>query len=242
MLFKGTNIKNPSKMSIVLILVGFVTIFGGFYFFLSLAEEVLENESFQIDEVINQFIISINAPWLTNLMGYITETGSVIWITIGTIIVVVYLLFFSKKSNWMATFLIINMVGISGLTKGLKLLFERERPEVIAQYDGTGFSFPSGHSTGAVTFYGFMIYLIAVSRLSRFWKWMINLFLGFWIVIVSLSRVVIGVHYITDIIAGLIFGLAWLLVCIAALEVMLWRKRKDKKSDLIQNERGFLKR
>ncbi|NIK11529.1 membrane-associated phospholipid phosphatase [Alkalibacillus almallahensis] len=51
------------------------------------------------------------------------------------------------------------MFGISGLTKGLKLLFERQRLETLEQFDRTGFSFPSDHSTGVITFYGFMIYL-----------------------------------------------------------------------------------
>ncbi|MCA0970499.1 phosphatase PAP2 family protein [Halobacillus litoralis] len=228
MLFQGTHIKNPSKMSIALILSGFATVFVAFYLFLSLAEEVWENEKFQIDETVNQFIASFNTPGLTNTMGYITETGSVMWLTIATVLVAAYLFFLSDKSNWVVLFLAINMLGISGLTKGLKLLFERQRPSVIEEFDGTGYSFPSGHSTGAVTFYGFMIYLVVVSRLSKGWKWAINSFLAVWALLVALSRVFIGVHFITDIMAGIAIGLSWLLVCIAALEVMLWRKRRFK--------------
>ncbi|NIK11511.1 phosphatase PAP2 family protein [Alkalibacillus almallahensis] len=212
-----------SRKSLALMLTGFVALFVSFYIFLSLADDVWEDESFKLDAMVNQFIVSFNTPWLTDMMGYITETGSVPWLTVATILVVAYLVLLTDKSYWVATFLVINMLGISGLTKGLKLLFERQRPETLEQFDGTGFSFPSGHSTGAITFYGFMIYLIVISKLSKGWKWVINGFLTTWILLVALSRVFVGVHYVTDIIAGLAIGLAWLLICVTGL--VLLRRR-----------------
>ncbi|MET3682884.1 undecaprenyl-diphosphatase [Alkalibacillus flavidus] len=171
MRFNSTDFQNLSKMSLALILIRLVALFVSFYILLSLADDVWEDETFRIDSLVNQFVASFNTPWLTQVMGYITETGSVPWLMVSTILVVVYLLLLSDKSYWVAMFLVINMLGVSGLTKGLKLLFERQRPEDIAAYDGTGFSFPSGHTTGAITFYGFVIYLVVISRLSKGWKW-----------------------------------------------------------------------
>ncbi|MDQ0158339.1 phosphatase PAP2 family protein [Alkalibacillus salilacus] len=220
MRFTSIDFQALSRKSLALMLTGFVTLFVSFYIFLSLADDVWEDESFKLDVMVNQFIASFNTPWLTGVMGYITETGSVPWLTVATILVVAYLVLLSDKSYWVATFLVINMLGISGLTKGLKLLFERQRPETLEQFDGTGFSFPSGHSTGAITFYGFMIYLIVISQLSKGSKWLINGFLTVWILLVALSRVFVGVHYITDIIAGLAIGLAWLLICIVGLALL----------------------
>ncbi|MFC4559502.1 phosphatase PAP2 family protein [Virgibacillus kekensis] len=228
MLFKGTHIKDLSKVSIILILAGFVIIGSSVFFFLSLAEEVMEKEKFIIDATVNDFIASFNTPWLQDTMGYITEAGSVIWLSIASVILFIYLMFFSKFSRWVAISFAINMIGISGLTKGLKLLFERQRPEVLAQFDGTGFSFPSGHSTGAITFYGFIIYLILISPLEKKWKWTINSLLAVVIFLVAFSRVFLSVHYVTDIAAGLAIGLTWLFTCITALELTIWRQRRRK--------------
>lgn len=229
MLFKGTHVKNPSKASIVLILIGFVTIGLAFYFFMSLAEDVAEQEKFAIDRMVTEFIASFSTPALKNIMGYITYTGSVPWLIGGTVLLLAYLFFISSKSNWVSIFLLVNMLGISALTKGLKLLFERQRPAVLAQYDGTGYSFPSGHSTGAITFYGFLIYLISISKLDKKWKWMSSILLGIWISLVAFSRIFVGVHYFTDTLAGLSLGLAWLFICIGGLELMLLRNRRFKK-------------
>ncbi|WP_270180854.1 phosphatase PAP2 family protein [Alkalihalobacillus sp. CinArs1] len=230
MIFKNIHPSNYSKVSIALILGGFITIGAAFFFFFSLAEDVAENEQFMIDKLATRLISSIDTPALSGIMGKITEAGSVTWITIGTVLTLIYLLFISDKSKWVSFFLLVNMLGISGLTKGLKLLFERQRPDVLEKFDGTGFSFPSGHSTGAITFYGFLFYLIVISNLKRRWKITINTILGVLTVTVALSRIFIGVHYLTDILAGLTLGLAWLLICIMALELMLWRQRRHRKA------------
>ncbi|MFD1019877.1 phosphatase PAP2 family protein [Thalassobacillus hwangdonensis] len=226
MLFKGTHIKDLTRASIITIVLGFILLGAGTYLFAILAEEVLEREKFAIDKALMDFVETINSPGLQTVMGYVTEVGSVLFISILSVLLFAYLFFFSNFSRWVAIFFAVNMLGISLLTKALKLLFERERPEVLAQYDGTGFSFPSGHSTGAITFYGFIIYLILISPLSKAWKWTINSFLGLLAFGIAISRVFLGVHYITDIVAGLAFGLAWLLICIVALELLLWRQRR----------------
>ncbi|WP_431800461.1 phosphatase PAP2 family protein [Halobacillus andaensis] len=159
-------------------------------------------------------------------MGWITEAGSVKVITILSIILFACLLFAVPISKWAAVYFAVSMIGISLLTKGLKASFGRERPDLLEQYDGTGFSFPSGHTTGSAVFYGFMIYLVVISPLSKTVKWLINGLLILVILLISLSRVYLSVHYFTDILGGLALGFSWLLICIAALEIMLWRGRR----------------
>ncbi|WP_347861228.1 phosphatase PAP2 family protein [Salimicrobium sp. PL1-032A] len=226
MLFKGTHFSNPTRVSIILIVAGFLLIGGGFFFVASLGEDVLEQEKFAADRIVSDFVSTINPPWMAETMGYITEAGSVWFLTLLSVIVVAYLLFVSGKSKWVPLFFAVNMLGISGLTKGLKLLFERQRPEVIQAYDGVGYSFPSGHSTGAIAFYGFMIYLTAVSHMKKGTRWLIGIVLGLFGLSVAVSRIFVGVHYFTDVAAGIALGTAWLIVSIAALEIMLFRKRK----------------
>nr|WP_256522448.1 phosphatase PAP2 family protein [Halobacillus sp. A5] len=143
-----------------------------------------------------------------------------------SIILFACLLFVLPYSKWVAIYFAVSMIGISLLTKGLKAAFGRERPDLLEQYDGTGFSFPSGHTTGSAVFYGFLIYLILISPLTKPAKWLINLGLIVIILLISLSRVYLSVHYLTDILGGLALGFSWLLICIAALEIMLWRGRR----------------
>ncbi|MGP4075460.1 phosphatase PAP2 family protein [Halobacillus sp. K22] len=230
MLFSGTKLSDLSKASIIIILTGFIAIGLSFYLFFELAGEVLEKEKFIVDQWAVNVKNSIGSPGLDQFFGWVTEAGSVTIITVMSILLFVYLLFFSPFSRWVGIYFAVNMIGISALTKGLKLIFERQRPDVLAEYDGTGFSFPSGHSTGAMVFYGFLIYLIGISRLRKGWKWLFNSLLATLILGVGLSRVYLGVHYFTDIIAGFLFGLAWLMICIAALEVTLWNQRRRKAS------------
>ncbi|MFQ3546216.1 phosphatase PAP2 family protein [Halobacillus rhizosphaerae] len=235
MLFSGTKISDISKASIFIILGGFIAVGGAFYLFYQLAEDVLEHEKFAVDQAAVNVVKYIQAPWLQNVAGWVTETGSVMWLSVGSVLLILLLFFFTKYSNWVPVYFIINMAGISALTKVMKLIFERKRPEVLAQYDGTGFSFPSGHSTGSMVFYGFIIYLIAISPLNKKTRYTINVLLGLYILLVGCSRVYLGVHYLTDILAGFSFGLAWLAICIASLEITMWNQRRTSAHKEMEN-------
>ncbi|MYL33557.1 phosphatase PAP2 family protein [Pontibacillus yanchengensis] len=229
MVLKGVKLSDVSKISISLILGGFVIIGVSFYFFAELAEEVMEKEPLIIDKLAINMMNNIQQAWLGNAFGMITEAGSVLWLSIASGLLLVYLLFISDKSKWVSVYFLVNMLGISLLTKVLKLAFERKRPDILEKYDGTGFSFPSGHSTGAIVFYGFVIYIVFITNMKSSVKWILNSFLGLLILLVGLSRVYVGVHYFSDILAGFSFGLAWLLICILALEVTLWRQQRRQK-------------
>ncbi|MGJ9385619.1 phosphatase PAP2 family protein [Salipaludibacillus sp. CF4.18] len=230
MIFKGTRLSELTKMSIILILGVIIIIGSSAYFFAELAEGILEEESFFIDEFAVSILNSFDQSFLASVMAAVTEAGSVTWISIGSAILAVYLLFFSGFSRWVAVFFLVNIVGIGLLTQGMKVAFARERPELLEQYDGIGFSFPSGHSTGSLAFYGFIVYVIFVSNMNAALKWVINSCLVFLIVLIGLTRVYLGVHYFSDVLAGFSFGLAWLTVCIMLLEVTLWSQRKRRVS------------
>ncbi|WP_082236034.1 phosphatase PAP2 family protein [Halobacillus massiliensis] len=227
MLFSESKASELSKSSILLVLIGLLAVGSGGALFMEIAEDVMEREKFAVDAAAAR-VASESPAWLTTAMGWITEAGSVTLITIFTIIMFFCLLFFIPLSKWTAVYLAVAMVGISALTKVLKLFFSRERPELLAEYDGTGYSFPSGHTSGASVFYGFMIYVVLISPLKKPLKWVINTCLVLLIFLISFSRVFLNVHYFTDVIGGLTIGLSWLVICIAALEIILWRQRKRR--------------
>lgn len=83
----------------------------------------------------------------------------------------------------------------------LKNIICRERPSAYI-----GYSFPSGHTTITMCFYGIIIYLILKYTRSSFWRIALSLFFGFMIFMVALSRLWLGVHFPTDVIAGLFLG------------------------------------
>jgi undecaprenyl-diphosphatase len=110
------------------------------------------------------------------------------------------------------------------LNQVLKAVYTRSRPDyeqVLAE--AAGWSFPSGHAMIAVTFYGAIVYLLFVlagSALARAGGLIVACVLIF---LIGFSRIYIGVHYLTDVIAGYIAGLLWLTVSIGAIET--FRKR-----------------
>ncbi|QST01271.1 phosphatase PAP2 family protein [Pontibacillus sp. ALD_SL1] len=229
MIFQGTKPSDFSKKSLIILLIGFVTIGMAVYLFAELAEQVIAEEKFAFDQMVTDWVRDIQAPWLGTMFGWITELGSVMLLTVASILFALFIYFFTKKSRWVIVYFAINMLGISLLTKVLKLLFERQRPEVLQQYDGTGFSFPSGHTTGSMVFYGFMIYMVSTTKWKKSIRYVLNTILGLLIFLIGFSRVYLGVHFPTDILAGFAFGISWLFVCIYGLELTLWRQRRRKK-------------
>ncbi|UOQ48541.1 phosphatase PAP2 family protein [Gracilibacillus caseinilyticus] len=217
--------KNILKPTFLFLIAGFVLLFLTMSLFIELADDVLENEKFKIDHYFQEVLTYTANDTLYQWMTWITEAGSVPLIAISSVIVAVLLLIFTSN-KWYSILFSLNMIGISLLTKVLKMVFQRNRPELIAAFDGTGYSFPSGHSTGAVAFYGFLIYLVWKLVTNRAVKWCIILLLGMLTIAIPYSRVVLGVHFFTDIMAGIALGLSWLIICIFTMEYMLWRAKK----------------
>ncbi|UOQ84954.1 phosphatase PAP2 family protein [Gracilibacillus salinarum] len=217
--------KHILKPTFLFLIAGFVLLFLTTSLFIELADDVLENEKFKVDHYFHEVLVFTEDDTLYQWMTWITEAGSVLVITIGSVIVAVSL-FFLTNNKWYSILFSLNMIGIGLLTKVLKLVFQRNRPELIAAFDGTGYSFPSGHSTGSVAFYGFLIFLVWKLVSKQAVKWLIILLLGILSIAIPYSRVVLGVHFFTDILAGMALGLSWLIICIFTLEFLLWRARK----------------
>ena len=226
MLFSGTKISDLTKGSISLLLLGFIFLSGSFYIFMELAEGILQKEKFAIDQKAFDVVRENSSSLFEEISHLITYTGSIAFMVTASLLLAIYLLFFSPFSRWLGVYFMISMGGVSLLTKELKSMFDRSRPEFLGDYHGSTSSFPSGHSSGAIVFYGFLIYLITISRLNRGWKWVINSLLILIILLIGSSRVYLGVHFFTDISAGFLLGLAWLIICITAYEITLCHQRR----------------
>ncbi|MBN8748442.1 PAP2 superfamily protein [Xylophilus ampelinus] len=115
--------------------------------------------------------------------------------------------------------------GNAALNLSLKNVFERVRPvHDTALAQAPGFSFPSGHTSSAVVMWGMLAYL-ALRLAPPRWQVPVLVLAVAMALSIAASRVFLQVHYLTDILAGLCSGAAWLAVCIASLEAARHRRR-----------------
>lgn len=210
--------------SLIFLALSFLTLYLAGALFSELAEEVLEGEGFYIDRLIEDAFVLEESQSLYTFYSWVTELGSA-WFLIAASLVIVFILVKFYQQRFLVTMFLINMAGTSGLTLLLKQFFGRDRPNVIEAFDGIGYSFPSGHATGAMAFYGFLIFLVIISQQKRVVKITLSIIFSFIIVNVMMSRVFLHVHYFTDVIAGATLSFIWLGVSILSI-LYIWRRKR----------------
>lgn len=161
-----------------------------------------------IDNEVYEFIYSSESFITTSVMLGYTKIGEVWSMVVLSMLVVCYLML--KKMKIEALFFALAMIISGSLNPLLKNIFDRERPTLLRLIDITGFSFPSGHAMGSTAFFGSIAVLINRSN-SAYKPYLIGLCV-FTILMISVSRVYLGVHYPTDIIAGIIGGVISILL------------------------------
>ena len=142
---------------------------------------------------------------LLKIFKFITKLGN--WYTL-IIITLGFLIFDGKKTF---KYISINLATVTLLNQGLKLLFQRPRPElnIIA---ATGYSFPSGHSMVSMAFYGFLVYMLLKTNHSNKYKIIGSILLFMIILMIGFSRIYLGAHYVTDVLAGFALGIIYLVI------------------------------
>lgn len=164
--------------------------------------------------IINYFQ-SFRAPFLDKAMLFFTTLGN--WrIILGYGLIVAFALAFKKKWRHL-TALLVSVLGGQLLVEVLKYTVGRARPVLQVLTTESSFSFPSGHAFVAISFYGMLTYFLYAAAKGKFWK-SVSLIGGIaLILLISLSRVYLGVHWPSDIIASFILGSAWLAMIISLL-------------------------
>ncbi|HVE59266.1 MAG TPA: phosphatase PAP2 family protein [Pyrinomonadaceae bacterium] len=191
------------------LLIGFISAVGCLIFFLWLAEEVFEGETKIFDETVRQAIHRIAAPWLTQLVIYISFLGSFAFLTFGVITALIIFLILKWKDALII--LLITMAGESILEVTLKLYFQRARPEAFFPYPPLeSYSFPSGHALGSFCFYGILAWLITTRLKSRGLKILTLILAAILVLLIGLSRIYLGVHFPSDVAAGFAAGFVWI--------------------------------
>ncbi|MGX6978472.1 phosphatase PAP2 family protein [Vagococcus elongatus] len=161
-----------------------------------------------IDLPIITFIADHRSRVLTSIFTWLTKFGNGVTVIFLLLVVVAFL--WQRKKKVESAWLLANC-GISASVNFLiKFLFERPRPSVKHLVPATHFSFPSGHAMISIMLYGTMIIILApYVRVNVFAK-MAQVILALLIVLIGISRIYLGVHYPSDIIAGYLLALSWL--------------------------------
>jgi len=205
---------NQNKRWIILGLVGVLSVL----FFLKIVDYYVDKDGLYLaDQAINQMVGQIRSPVLNQLMKAITLTANYQIIGWGLFLGVV-LLGAANKWRYAWAMLISVCVGIL-FTELTKMFIGRPRPPIEnALMVENGMSFPSGHSYFAIVFYGLITYFWIKHFKDKKIK-IIILILGSGLCfLIGLSRIYLGVHWTTDVFAGFMSSLAWLLVTILYLE------------------------
>jgi undecaprenyl-diphosphatase len=143
----------------------------------------------------------------------VSEFGSAEWIG-GALFFLV--LFFIFKRRWPSLLtLIVAVPGGMLLNELVKILVHRQRPFLEGPFvDWSGYSFASGHTIGATLLYGQLALLILPAMKSRQWRVLTVFAAALLILSIGFSRIALGAHYLTDVLAAIIFGVLWLTFCL----------------------------
>lgn len=166
-------------------------------------EEVL----YRIDRLVNSAIQNALSDEMIRAVAAFTDLGGT-ELAAPIAILLALVLLVRKERWWLAALFMTVGVG-SGVMWSLKLLFARARPVGLLSTPASA-SFPSGHTFTAVVLYGFLIFLVWRWTKSPAWRLPLTILLVLVILGVGLSRVLLSVHWVTDVLGGFTIGLAWL--------------------------------
>ena len=175
---------------------------------IGIVKEIVDNEIMILDvggyNFVSKYLISDN---ITPIVKGITQLGGAIFL-IGLSVILSIII----KNKKIGILIWINIVISTLLNQILKYIVQRPRPTEFRIIDERGYSFPSGHSMVSAAFYGFLIYLIYKNIKNKYIKWGLITILSLLIVLIGISRIYLGVHYTSDVIAGILISILYLII------------------------------
>lgn len=192
-----------------------------------LIEEVSESEDIvQFDLALVNALQEHTADSVLFAFSWITRLGDVLTLAVVGVIIGVILLI---KRYWVLLVgWIVTLAGGGLLNTLLKEIFQRARPELHGSLVA-GWSFPSGHAMGSLMAYGMLAY-VGMYLVPRHWRAPVMAGCVTLILLIGASRLFLGVHYFSDVVAGFVVGTSWLTLCIIGTEVArLYRRRRESR-------------
>ena len=163
-----------------------------------------------------EMLVSFDQPIQTAIRGDLPETLTLLFRAITQLIdipviiswVLIVAFIFYRKQWKMESYLMLGNLTIAGiLIVTFKNIYQRPRPEILHLVEEKGFSFPSGHSLAVTIMVGTLIVIFSQRIKNTVWRKIVQILLSLYIVSVLVSRIYLGVHYPSDVIASLCVGL-----------------------------------
>jgi undecaprenyl-diphosphatase len=183
--------------------------------FIKLSEDLIREELSIFDSSIYTFLSKFISPNFKFIMQFLSLSAYT-----PTLIVLTILIYFVFRNNmkyskyWLI--IAINLAVSDFIVEIFKIIFHRVRPDILRLVEVTGYSFPSGHSMVGMSFYGLIFYLMFIN-LNNYKKYVNAVLFALLIFFIGVSRVYLGVHYASDVLAGFSAGLAWLVIYITLI-------------------------
>lgn len=199
------------------------------FFFAWLSDEMVEGDVGKFDAAVRDWVHTLASPARTQLMLFISRLGYDILIWELVIALAIFLwLRWRRGAMWLA----ITMTGALGLDFVLKQAFHRTRPDAFFGTLPNSYSFPSGHALVSFCFYAVLAGLIAYRVKSMAIKIGVGVAAALLVTAIGFSRIYLGVHYPSDVLAGYLAATVWVSTMLAADRV------RKKAVVRIKNRRG----
>lgn len=174
---------------------------------------VLFDNNLVIDKAIYNFIMRSRCPFLDTYFSFITKLGN----PLGVVLVVSLFMFILKKRD--RIFLAVSAISSLLVNTGIKYIIRRERPEHLRLIFEDGYSFPSGHAMISICVYGVILYLVITGIKNKYLRYTLAILIGIIIISIGLSRIYVGVHYPTDVLAGYVLASIIVIVLIRLKDI-----------------------
>jgi len=227
--FKTPDTEEPSEPRLAAgLAAGFLLILAAASVFAWIASNLSDGRAMGLADQALADAIGAHVPWAALVaFSWLTHLGDAAFLAPVCLLVAAVL--WRHAHHGLAGGWVLALGGIVVLNPALKQIFARARPlhnHGLALE--TSFSFPSGHSAGAIVSYGMLLYL-ALRTLPARWHVPAAMAAAAAILAIACSRVFLQVHFASDVVAGLLTGFAWLLVCVGSLEYARHRKRRTAR-------------
>lgn len=200
-------------------------------YFIDLTEMLQNDQLARFDQRVTDWVFTYRTETMNRFFLVITAFGNAqsYFIIVPVVAIILYAYGHRWHLSIMATIILLSTSLLNILIKNI---IARPRPlESLRLIEAFNFSYPSGHSMGATAFYGFLVYLV-IQFTRRLWlKIVLVVLLVFLILAIGLSRIYLGVHFPSDVLAGFIAGIIWLAIFIMAFSIFrFFRRRSENES------------
>ena len=173
-----------------------------------------------LDDMVESFVIGIRNDKLTNIMVVITNLSRAYFLISVSII-----LLFILKNKKHAVLVIINLITVFLTSQLLKLIFHRNRPDGEFLVGAKGYSYPSGHAMVSLAYFTLILYFINKRVKNKTTRILLSVITYVLVLFIGLSRIYLGVHYTSDVLAGFILSIAYMMIFLSIInkKEKLWK-------------------